>query len=208
MSGKIEKLLSQAKRDENKSSIICEERTFDNAKESTRAFSLIKAKLLDIDEWNNYAGISSYKLYDESGREFLSNVINVGVFVRISLTGSGKYDWVKVINIFESANEFIITVKPAFDPTSENIDKSIISHFFTDAATNNFSLKIEDETVRIYVIGLDEIHNTIETKNIIQTIRNVAVNLGSYLGIQRGEWEKFCRHFIELGSSAENENSE
>ena len=39
--------------------------------------------------------------------------------------------------------------------------------------------------------------NTAEAKNALEAARNAAVNLGSYLGVQRGEWEKFCHHLLE-----------
>jgi hypothetical protein len=108
-----------------------------------------------------------------------------------------KYDWVRVIDIYEEADEFIISVKPTYDPTAETIDKNVISHFFTDESTNNFCLLRKSDTIWFYVIGLGEKQNTSETKNALETVRNVAVNLGSYLGIQKSEWEKFCRHFLE-----------
>jgi hypothetical protein len=31
----------------------------------------------------------------------------------------------------------------------------------------------------------------------LETIRNVAVNIATYLGMQKSEWEKFCHHFLE-----------
>ena len=139
--------------------------------------------------------LSTYALFDENGREI--NEINVGTFIRISLKASGKYDWIRVIDIYDAPDEFIITVKPTFDPTTENRETSAISHFFTDEATNNFCLFKKAETVAFYVIGLNEKTNTNETGGAIETIRNVAVNLATYLGMQKGEWEKFCHHFLE-----------
>ncbi len=117
--------------------------------------------------------------------------------MRISLKGSGKYDWIRVIDIYEAADKFVVTVKPTYDPTQEKSDKTVISHFFTDDSTNNFCVLRKEKTIAFYVIGLGEKQNTNETKNTLETIRNVAVNLGSYLGIQKVEWEKFCHHFLE-----------
>ena len=109
------------------------------AKSKRRKFFLsLKAKLLNINEWNDHSLMSSYALFDENGREI--NEINVGDFIRISLKVSGKYDWIRVTDIYDAPDEFIIKVKPTFDPTAENADKSAISHFFTDEAANNFCL--------------------------------------------------------------------
>ena len=110
---------------------------------------------------------------------------------------SGKYDWIRVIDIFDAAEEFVITVKPTFDPTSEKPNESVISHFFTDEATNNFCVFKKGKTAALYVIGLNEKMNTTETANAVQTVRNVAVNFATFIGTQKGEWEKFCRHFVE-----------
>lgn len=117
--------------------------------------------------------------------------------MRILLKGSGKYDWVKIISIDEATDEFIITVKPTFDPTADEPDKTVISHFFTDESTNNFCLSRNGGKISFYVIGLNEKQNTSETKNTLETVRNVAVNAAAYVGIQEGEWEKFCHSFLE-----------
>ena len=197
MSGKTKDLLKQAKANENESSISSAEKNFSDAAEAAQTFSLLRSKLLDIEEWNKHSLLSDYQLFDETGKPHQANQLSVGVFIRISLTGSGKYDWIKVEDIFEAADEFIITVKPTYDPTAEIPDKRAISHFFTDDSTNNFCLLKTSNTIYFYVIGLNEKQNLSETENVLQTIRNFAVNLGTYLGIQKGEWEKFCHHFLE-----------
>jgi hypothetical protein len=111
---------------------------------------------------------------------------------------------VRVESIDDTPHEFIIRVRPAHDPTDETADKSVISHFFTDESVNNFCLFRKSETVALYVVGLNEKMNASETGGALETVRNAAVNLGSYLGVQRGEWEKFCHHFMEDYSDAQS----
>jgi hypothetical protein len=147
--------------------------------------------------------MSTYALFDENGREI--NEINVGDFIRISLKASGKYDWIRVIEVYDQPDEFVIIVKPTYDPTDAENDKTAVSHFFTDEATNNFCLLRKAATVAFYVIGLNEKQNTSETDSALETIRNVAVNAATYLGMQKSEWEKFCHHFLE-DAAEENEN--
>lgn len=202
MNSKINHLLEQANLNEDESSTSSAGKKFSVEAEAEKVFSILKTKLLNIDEWNEHGGLSSYGLFDENGQPLIDKSLFVGVFIRISLKATGKYDWVRVIDIYEAADEFVITVKPTFDPTEEKPDKSRISHFFTDDSTNNFCLLKKAETVKFYVIGLNEKRNTSETENIVESVRNVAVNLGSYLGIQKSEWEKFCRSFLE--SAAED----
>lgn len=198
MSGKIQNLLQHAEADSEHSSVSSAKRQFPDGETAQRFFSILKTRLFNVDEWNEHSTISSFELFDENGYASESKTFFKGVFIRISLKGSGKYDWVKFTDLYESADEIIITVKPTFDPTADPPDKSSTSHFFTAESTNNFCLLSDDLSISLYVIGLNEKQNTTETSNKLEMIRNVATaNLGSYLGIQNAEWESFCKSFLD-----------
>lgn len=197
MNYKTDDLLERARQDEDHSSLSSAEKTFADEAEAARVFGVLKAKLSDIDEWNAHSMLSSFEIFDERGQRLETKKPAVGEFLRISLKGTMKYDWVRVEDIHETAEEFIVTVRPTFDPTGESADKSATSHFFSDESTNNFCLLRKAKKVGLYVIGLNEKMNTRETEGTLETVRNAAVNLGSYLGLQRGEWEKFCHHLME-----------
>lgn len=197
MTFKTDSLLNQANLDENHSSFSSAEKTFSAEAEAAQVFAILKAKLLSVAEWNAHSLLSSFNLFDENGQTLATGELAVGAFMQISLKGTVKYDWVRVIDIYEAAGEFIITVKPTFDPTADEVDNQVVSHFFTDESTNNFCLLRRADTVALYVIGLNEKMNVSETKNALEAVRNAAVNAGSYLGVQTGEWEKFCHHFLE-----------
>lgn len=194
---KTDELLKQAKENPNESSISSADKDFESEGIARKVFSSLKPKLLNIGEWNTHAFMSSYELFDESGNVVGNGELAVGLFIRIKITASGKFDWIHIIDFHEAMDEFIITVKPAFDPTAENKDKNVISHFFTDESTNNFCLFRKNKTAALYVIGLNEKQNTTETSGTLETIRNLAVNLSTYLGTQTSEWKKFCHHFLE-----------
>jgi len=202
MSFKTDILLNQANLDEDHSSFSSAEETFSDQSKAAQIFSILKEKLLNINEWNAHSLLSTFRLFDENGQLLQTDKISIGVFMQIALKGTVKYDWVRVVDIHEAADEFIITVKPTFDPTAEKVDKSVVSHFFTDESTNNFCLLRRADTAALYVIGLNEKMNMRETKNALEAARNAAVNLGSYLGVQRGEWEKFCHHLLEDAAKA------
>ena len=96
--------------------------------------------------------------------------------------------------VFDTPQEIVITVRPTYDPTAEDPGPKTTSHFFTAESTNNFSANIKGKTVNAYVIGLNEKQNTAETDSMLEAARNVAAaNIGSYLGIQKGEWTTFCK---------------
>lgn len=197
MSGKTSNCLAKAQTEKDKSSITRSEKTLLSEAEASETFSILKSKLSSIKQWNEHGSLSGYELFDKDGNLLKTDELSPGVFIRIWLKGSGKYDWVKISDIFENENEFVITVKPTFDPSVEIPDKSVISHFFTDASTNNFCIVRDFKTVAFYIIGLDEKLNTNKTENALETIRNVGAKLGSYLGIQKGVWERFSQSFLD-----------
>jgi hypothetical protein len=196
MKNKTQELLKLAN-DNPDSSISSAKRVFPDRKAAQDFFSLLKSRLLKIDEWNKNSNLSSYRLFDENGNPLDDQLLAEGVFNRISLKGSGKYDWVRIVEIYETAEEMVITVSPTYDPTDENIDKSVTSHFFTSDANNNFCALLHESAINFYVIGLNEKQNTAETNNPLEAARNIAAaNLGTYLGIQKGEWESFGNNFL------------
>ena len=175
-------------------------REFTTEQEAAAYLVDLKKRLIDIKKWNQHAGLSTYELIDQNGVP-VERPIAPGLFMRITLTASGKPDWVKVENVFESPDEMVITVKPTYDPTEDPPQTGKTSHFFTAAATNNFCAFREGNKVSLYVIGLNETLNSGHTSGLVETARNTMVaNLGYYLGIQKAEWTKFCKSFLSDGT--------
>ena len=177
-------------------SVNCGEREFENERDAAAYLADLKKRLVDIKKWNQHAGLSTYELFDQNGVP-IERPITPGLFMRITLTGSGKPDWVKIEDVFESADEIVITVKPTYDPTEDPPQTGKTSHFFSSAATNNFCAFSEGSKVSLYVIGLNETLNSGHTSGLIETARNTMVaNLGYYLGVQKAEWTNFCQSFL------------
>lgn len=205
MSGKIQKLLELANSSEaTDTSVNFAKRTFDSKAAASEHFEYVSRKLFNIEEWSKCSSASNYALFDESGAPINGHPIKEGNFIRIHLYASGKYDWVRVVSIFEDATETVVKVKPAFDPTAEKVDKSVISHFFWPEAENNFCVLLHETTVTFYVIGINERQNTAETDNIVESVRNAAAaNLGYYLGIQKTVWKEFSTNMLQSNADAE-----
>ncbi len=205
---RIEKLLAQAKADtEEKTSVSEAEREFADSAAAEKTYRQLREKLFRINRWNAESGLMGFTLFSKDGEETPEKTAVVGDFIRISLPGSGKYDWVKIANVEEHRNEVVLTVQPTFDPTDSAADKSATSHFFTDASTNNFCLRLDDSKIKMYVIGLNEETNTDDTGNLLESARNLATaNLGHYLGFQKAAWTTFCRNFLENGEQMRTEN--
>ncbi|HEX8638689.1 MAG TPA: hypothetical protein VF692_11540 [Pyrinomonadaceae bacterium] len=203
---RIEQLLAQAKSDtEEKTSISHAGHEFADAATAEKTFRRLREKLFRVERWNDESGASSFALFNEKGAPTPNKNAAVGDFIRIRLPGTGKYDWVKVIDVFEGSNETILTVQPTFDPTDDAPDKSVTSHFFTGESTNNFCLQHDDVKINMYVIGLNEITNTDEAENLFESARNlVTANVGHFLGFQKAEWTTFCNNFLENEGKSEN----
>lgn len=203
MKDRINTLLKLAETKEN-SSVSCAEHSFSESAQAENAFIYYRNKLLDLNHWNNHSEIMTFALFDEKGNFDAKGTLEKNKLIRLSLKGSGKDDWIKIIEILSEENEFIIKLKPTCDPTDADAEKALTSHFFTSESTNNICLLKEKEKIGLYVIGLDEHQNISETKNILETVRNVVTaNAGFYLGIQKSEWTTFCKSFLNAYDSAE-----
>src|SRR5215204_4123326 len=203
-SSKIESLLRAANSsDRNDTSINLAKRVFLEESEASAFFQYKRSALFQISEWKKNSSVTEYDLFDEAGKLANGDTISIGKFIRIALYGSGKYDWVRVMEIFDEQSETVLVITPSHDPTKESGDSSI-SHFFSPEAVNNFCIQLNDKTVAFYVIGLDEHQNTKFTDGLIETARNAAVaNIGYYSGLQKGVWKEFCIKFLEADDEKE-----
>lgn len=201
MDGKTQELLNDAENIPD-ASVNDAERVFADEDEAKSFFEHVKSKMLDVREWSEKSSVSAYALFDPVGNEISDQGIEVGNFIRISVYGGGKYDWVRVTHIYQTPNEFVITVRPSYDPTEQPPNPDVISHFFEPLATNNFCLQRSGQTLEFYVIGINEKQNTSFTSGLLETARNVAAaNLGYYLGLQKAMWTEFCTNMLELEES-------
>ena len=201
MSGKIQNLLEQANYSAAEDSSVNQaKRNLRSEAEAKDFFVRKRGELLNIDKWNAHSTPSDYELFVESGAAAGARTIEVGKFIRIKVAASGKPDWVKAVDIYDAPDEFVLTVQPSYDPTADSPDRTETSHFFKSEATNNFCLLRDDESVSLYVVGLNEKANVKEAGGPIEALRNVATaNFGYYLGLQKAMWTEFCARFMEIG---------
>ena len=200
--GKIQTLLERAASQNDSampdSSIARATRFFPTAPEAEKAFASLRNRLFRVGHWNDYSEISSFASFGNNGESQPDKLAAVGDFIKVTLPGSGKDDWIKIVEINESPDEIVLTVQPSHDPTDAE-NKQATSHFFARGSTNNFCLQRAAAKINFYVIGLNERTNTEETSGILESARNLATaNLGYFLGIQKTQWETFCRNFLEF----------
>ncbi len=202
-SGKTDDLLQRAERHSGKStafdsSVTGAARIFPGGEAAEKAFSKFRDKLRRVSLWNAESAISSFELFDRSGAARGGKPAATGDFIKITLPGSGKDDWVEITDFHELPDEIILTIQPSHDPTSA-ARAATTSHFFIADSTNNFCLRKRDNTIDFYVIGLNEKTNLSDTAGILETVRNyAAANLGYFLGVQKTQWKIFTENFLEI----------
>ncbi|MCY7345139.1 MAG: hypothetical protein LH614_02880 [Pyrinomonadaceae bacterium] len=199
MTGEIEKLLAQANtRNAEASSATSASRVFQTETEAENYLQTSKEKLCDIERWNDGSEITSFSLYDADGAAQPTKRAAVGDFIKTALPASGKDDWVKITEIFDAPEEFVLTVQPSRNPTDKT-HEAATSHFFIHNSTNNFCLQKKNAKISFYVIGLNEKTNTAETNSLVETVRNLAAaNIGYFFGIQKAQWQTFSDNFLEI----------
>ena len=205
-SNTIEDLLKAANSSpDGDTSVNVAKRTFLDEEKCVAFFEDVRSRMVRIDEWNKNSSATGYELFDETGEKAADGSIEVDRFIRINVYGSGKYDWVRVVSIVDDPLEFVLEVKPSYDPTEDPVETSKISHFFGPEATNNFCLQRDEKTLAFCIIGLNEKQNTEFTQSLIESARNAAIaNVGYYSGLQKAVWKDFGTNFLKTDEEKED----
>ena len=120
VNARIQRLLGEAlaqrySSETGKSSITSANRTFPNTHNADDFFNRLRAELFRVREWNEKTTLTSFELFDEKGRTCSERpTAIVGDFIRLSMAGTGKSDWAKVIEIVDEAGEAVLTIKPSY----------------------------------------------------------------------------------------------
>lgn len=168
---------------------------FDTAEEANTFYRVAKARLLDVNNWDNVAKLpsSTFILCDPSGERTSRNV-QLGDYLKIDIPGPGTstgdgYDWVKVEFIDEQHDgdnhTMSFRVRPTDNPQSP---EKAVAHFFDDAATSTFQVKKLGNIVTAEVHGRNETPNT-HTDHIMDNVRNTMVGLGAKIGASYPQWK-------------------
>lgn len=157
-------------------------------------YSKQREALLDVNNWSE-SGMASadFQLMDKDGKEVNNRAPKEGDFLRIDLPFAPTgYDYVQIDEIIDNDDMTSITVRPSKDPTS---DSENTHHFFTDDATNTFTLRRSTSTNGeplsvMQVNGRNEVTNS--------GVVNGAIALGSeYTPMQSMQWEGLLDHVLD-----------
>ena len=165
-------------------------RYFDE-REAAQSLPFIKDKLLNINQWETYAGkaLAEFTLY--GANKMPTNSVPVeGDYIRIKIPGPGNpsgdgYDWVRIKNIIHEADQLTITVQPCSSPLNDQAD---VAHFFKESASSTFLVK------RIGAEIFAEVHGRNEEANLADVslgakARNMLVAAGGMMGFSKIQWK-------------------
>jgi hypothetical protein len=184
---------------DNESELVCR-----NDQEAKAFFKELKLRLLNVNEWKNYAGKGTavFFLTDENGNR-VERFAKKGDHFCIDIPGPGSvtgegYDWVRIEEVNETiqANSeyFAVLVRPASNPKNNDSD---VAHFFADEATSSFVVSREGNILKAEVHGRNEKPNT-STAKIIDKARNAAVATGAISGFAKYQWKSLINGWLKF----------
>ncbi|MEO7264207.1 MAG: hypothetical protein ABIW38_04810 [Ferruginibacter sp.] len=179
---------------EGASSDIISKKHFDSEDQAKVFFILLKQRLLNVNQWKEYAGTLSatFQLCDLNGDEVQRNV-EEGDYFKIHIPGPGSeagegFDWVKVELVKEenttTGERLVIKVRPSSNPRNSKAD---IAHFFDDTATSTFIINRKNKKLTAEVHGRNEIPNT-EADAFGDKLRNTVIATAAISGFSKIQW--------------------
>ena len=171
--------------------------------ESILFYHEVKARLLDVNNWDKVCGTSAttFQITLPNGTE--TNQLEVGNLIKIDIPGPGTlagdgYDWVEVERI--EANEpgelyewKGFTVRPCHSPLQPQMG---VAHFFSDTATSTFIVGRDDKTVWAEMHGRNEVPNA-DTEKVFDGLRNAMVGWTAKMGLSYPQWKLLMEGLVK-----------
>jgi hypothetical protein len=123
-------------------------------------------KLASVNSWGKLMGIPGQEFQLYNGKQRLNRSAEVGdlIQIKLPLDPTGRSYWVKIESIVRHylKNEKLLTivVRPTVNPFKNRKGSDITDHFFTNHATNTFSVTLKGNRISARVAGKDEFANT------------------------------------------------
>ncbi|WP_316739174.1 hypothetical protein [Pedobacter aquatilis] len=179
---------------------VVEKREFGSEKLAKDFFKKYSKRLLEVNRWGAFAGLSAFQLITNKGIRKQGQAV-VGDFIRIDIPGPGSqngrgYDWVIIEEIgeFNSENSQVLAmrVRPCPHPLSK---EEGVAHFLTAEATSTFLIRQKGNAVFSQEHGRNEIANT-QQGNLYDKGRNFAVGMAAKLGLSFPQWKSLLKGLI------------
>ena len=180
---------------------IVEKRSAKSINESILIYENAVRKLLTINKWGDFAGISAFQLIDADGVR-AERLARENDFIRIDIPGPGTlagmgYDWVrieKIVTIDDENNQLIsMTVRPSAHPVAGNGETA---HFLKDVATSTFIVRRIGLDIFAEEHGRNELANT-DQGSFFDKGRNFTVGIAAKLGLSYPQWKNLVKGLLK-----------
>ncbi|RYG44490.1 MAG: hypothetical protein EOO01_19410 [Chitinophagaceae bacterium] len=178
-----------------------EHRIADAEADARALFESASLRLLSVNDWGSYAGISAFQLMDVHGIR-ADRQAREGDFIRIDIPGPGTnagmgFDWVRIeqIKYLKNIDQEILsmTVRPCSHPLAKDGE---VAHFFKAEATSTFIIRKAGLTVYAEEHGRNEIPNT-EHGSFYDKSRNFVVGVAAKIGLSYPQWKSLIKGLLE-----------
>ncbi len=195
---------SASSRMESNSSTSCD---LSHKSESTKQeiFQRASKKLLNVNNFENIITLpgQDFVLHDANGyKVYRSAKLGDLIQIKLPMDPTLRSYWVKIEEIVQIPNQLKIIVRPTANPNLSK-KKGVTDHFFTNAATNTFSVTNTGQNLVARVHGLNEEVNSAQARTWADAAANATIATmawGFYrdgkavMGLQSYTWKSLTEH--------------
>jgi hypothetical protein len=152
-----------------------------NSPKAQTLFNQAALKILDVNNWASFIGIPGQKFQLYSGKAKLNRLAAKGDLIRIilPLDPTKRSYWVKIESLkripLKDGDKVSVVVRPTANPFKNRKGTDITDHFFTNEATNSFTVTLKGLKITSQVSGRKEFANTYQVATEIDGIANYTI---------------------------------
>ena len=180
---------------------VIERRNCSTVEEAVTVFERACTRLLSVNEWGRYAGISAFQLIDPQGIR-AERQAQLNDYIRIDIPGPGTqagmgYDWVQIEEITTESDDkkqtLSMRVRPCAHPLSR---KKETAHFLKSEATSSFIVTQTEQCVSAEEHARNEVPNT-DNGSFYDKGRNFMVGMAAKLGFSYPQWKGLVKALLQ-----------
>ena len=175
---------------------VVSEKECNTAADALQLYQWAKERLFNCNNWHDYAGapFSEFAVYNEQAMR-TNAPVGAKYFIAIDIPGPGKtegeFDWVQVQYVVDDHKDddgllSLFTVRPCSNPLST---EQKTQHFFNEAASSTFAVRLLNNTVYAEVHGRNEEVND-EEPGVWNKLRNWVVAVTGMAGGTSLHWKR------------------
>jgi len=158
-------------------------------------FEHARSRLFNVNDWSNLGILTAkFELYDPN-LIHTSTLLELGSYIKIRFPLLLPVNWVKVTEIYTDDSKAYFVVHPVSNPLDSSSDT--VEHFLQEKSSSIFKVQIEGTQVSGYEIGHSELINNTGEKAGNRKFINTIMAWGGWLGMQRYQWGKLTKHFVQ-----------